>query len=117
MEKKAHSKANPPDGRHPELSTAFFSDMPTESSQALAIVLLRRLAENGLLYARLMGRDLLPAAEISGTSKAGDSKTIGHLLTLAMADLQLAVIDGNKEAQARRKGRAEPTEAIPALVR
>lgn len=99
-----------------KLNMGFLSDMPSEASQAVAVAALRRLAENGLLYARLMGRDLLPVGKTNGATKASSSKTIGDLLTLAMADLQLAVIDGNKEAQARRKGRAGPTEVLQALV-
>ena len=99
------------------IETGFLSDMPTASSQAAAICMLRRLAENGLLYARLMGRELLPAGETGGATKnASGAKTVGDLLTVAMADVQLAVIDGDKEAQARRKGRAEPSEVLQALV-
>jgi hypothetical protein len=98
------------------VDTGFLSDMPSTASQATAIALLRRLAENGLLYARLMGRELLPTSGGAGSAKANSAKTVGDLLALAMSDLQLAVIDGDKEAQARRKGRAEPTEVLQALV-
>lgn len=95
------------------ISQGFFSDGPTASSQAQAIAVLRRLAENGLLYAHLMGRELLPLPATGTASKAG---TIGALLAHAMADMQRAVIDGDKGAQARRKARAEPTEVMQALV-
>lgn len=98
------------------IERGFLSEYPTGETQALAVALLRRLAENGLLYARLMGRDLLPAIEAGAPAKLATAKTVGDLLRLAMADLQLAVIDGDKEATARRKGRAVPTEVFQALV-
>ena len=113
------------------ISCGFLSDSPDSSAQAKAVAMLRCLAENGLLYARLMGRDLLPTQPedtadteapsgfvlFSPASKgAGTSKTIGGLLQAAMQDVQLAVIDGDKAAQARRKGRVEPTEVLQALV-
>jgi len=91
----------------------FLSDSPDSATQAKAIAVLRRLAENGLLYARLMGRELLPADQTTGSSKV---KTVGDLLTFAMADLQRGVVDGDKDAQARRKSRAEPVEVLQALV-
>lgn len=89
----------------------FLSDAPSPATQAQAVALLRRLAENGLLYARLMGRELVPVPQ--GSAPAA---TIGELLGLAMGDLQRAVVDGDTEAQARRKGRAEPVEVLQALV-
>jgi transcriptional regulator with XRE-family HTH domain len=111
----------------------FLAETPNEETQAQAVALLRRLAENGLLYARLMGRDLLPPGE--GAPRAGKStkkasagffatgtipntvwKTVGELLTVAMADVQLATVENDKEALARRKGRAEPSEVLQALV-
>ena len=104
----------------------FLSESPSAATQAQAIALLRRLAENGLLYARLMGRELvsLPSAEgqaeqegvLLGMSNKAKAATVGDLLALAMADLQRAVVDGDTEAQARRKGRAEPVEVLQALV-
>ena len=104
----------------------FLSESPSAVTQAQAIALLRRLAENGLLYARLMGRELvsLPSAEgqaeqegvLLGMSNKAKAATVGDLLALAMADLQRAVVDGDTEAQARRKGRAEPVEVLQALV-
>lgn len=96
-----------------EVGFGFLSDSPDASTQAKAVAMLRRLAENGLLYARLMGRELLPAGQTTGSSKV---KTVGDLLRLAMADLQLSVVEGDKEAQVRRKGRAEPSEVLQALV-
>lgn len=99
------------------IERGFLSEYPTSEAQALAVSLLRRLAENGLLYARLMGRhDLLPAVEPGSMEKLASAKTVGDLLRLALTDLQRAVIHGDKEAQARRKGRAEPTEVLQALV-
>lgn len=96
-----------------KISCAFLSDSPDSSTQAKAIAMLRLLAENGVLYGRLMGRELLPVDQDAKKSKA---KTVGDLLCLAMADLQLAVVKGDKEAQVRRKGRSEPSEVMQALV-
>lgn len=98
------------------ISTGFLSDTPSPASQATAVALLRRLAENGLLYARLMGRELLPVVKGDEASKASSAETVGELLSLAMSDLQLAVIDGDKKAQERRKDRVEPVEVLQALV-
>lgn len=118
-------------GLEKPVSTGFLGEGPSTQSQAQAIALLRRLAENGLLYAHLMGRDILPQPQADGAGKPimkprpglfGTSQviapmqTIGELLAAAMGDLQLAVIQGDKVAQARRKGRAEPTEVLQALV-
>lgn len=119
------------DGSEKPIVTGFLESSPSPQSQALAVSMLRRLAENGLLYARLMGRDLLPAVaplkEIeaprrgllfggSPTSVPGNWKTVGELMQATMADVQLAFVDGDKPAQARRKARTEPTEIIQALV-
>nr|WP_319564220.1 helix-turn-helix transcriptional regulator [uncultured Rhodoferax sp.] len=120
------------DGSVKQVTTGFLADGPSTQSQAQAIALLRRLAENGLLYARLMGRDLLPVVD-QGDNKnqvarshtrlfaapltvTGSWATIGDLLQTAMNDMQLAMIDGDKDAMARRKGRAEPSEVLQALV-
>lgn len=113
--------------------TGFLESSPSAQSQALAVSMLRRLAENGLLYARLMGRDLLPVVVPEGPLKdadaprrvglfsvstpvAGNWKTVGELMNAAMADVQLAFVDGDKPAQARRKARIEPKEVLQALV-
>lgn len=116
------------------ISTGFLSESPSPISQAAAVSMLRRLAENGLLFARLMGRELLPVgpveetgsvdtlpnsfllSHLDGGSKSSGSKTVGELVRLAMCDLQLAVLDADKEASARRKARPEPTEVLQALV-
>ena len=98
------------------ISTGFLSDMPSTASQATAVALLRRLAENGLLYARLMGRDLFPVLSETAAPTTGTTKTVGDLLSLAMSDLQLAVVIGDKKATERRKSRTEPTEVLQALV-
>ncbi|TAM39152.1 MAG: XRE family transcriptional regulator [Burkholderiaceae bacterium] len=104
------------DGAGQPINTGFLTDTPSAASQATAVALLRRLAENGLLYAHLMGRELLPVVEGKDGGKASSAETIGELLSLAMSDLQLAVVHGDKDAHARRKGRAAPTEVLQALV-
>lgn len=86
------------------------------AAQARAVALLRRLAENGLLYARLTGRSLLPLGQESETRTVDTVKTVGALLDLAMTGLQLAVIDGDKDSQAQRKARVEPKGVLQALV-
>lgn len=85
-------------------------DGPT---QVRALAALRLLAENGLLYARLMGREPLPVVTGQDGAKA---KTLGELLALAMRDLQAAVVAGDKAAQVRRKGREEPSEVLQVLL-
>lgn len=95
------------------ISFGFLSDSPDSGTQAKAVAMLRRLAENGVLYARLMGRELLPVDQESTDTTA---KTVGDLLCMAMTDLQRAVVDGDKDAQARRKVRAVPSEVMQALV-
>lgn len=121
------------EGAENPIVTGFLESTPSTQSQALAVSMLRRLAENGLLYARLMGRDLLPAVAplkateaprggfllFSGASSApapGNWKTVGELMRAAMADVQLAFVDGDKPAQARRKARIDPKEVLQALV-
>lgn len=94
--------------------TGFLSDSPSGLSQAQAVAAMRRLAENGLLHAKLLGRDVLPAAVLSPDMTTAE--TIGGLLQVALGDMQRAVVEGDKEAQARRKGRVEPTEVLQALV-
>lgn len=92
----------------------FLSEAPTVAAQVQAIVLLRRLAENGLLHAKLLGRDVLPVG--STPASIASAKTIGNLLDAALGDMLRAVVDGDKEALARRKGREEPTEVLQVLV-
>lgn len=119
------------DGSENPIVTGFLESTPSAQSQAMAVSMLRRLAENGLLYARLMGRDLLPAIAplndvepprrgllFGGTPATvpGNWKTVGELMHAAMADVQLAFVDGDKQAQARRKARTEPKEVLQALV-
>lgn len=118
-------------GSEKPIVIGFLETGPSAQSQALAVSMLRRLAENGLLYARLMGRDLLPAVAplkdaeaprrglLFGGSPApasGNWKTVGELMQAAMNDVQLAFVDGDKPAQVRRKARTEPTEVLQALV-
>lgn len=95
------------------VATGFLSDMPSSASQAAAVAQLRRLAENGLLYAHLMGRELLSTVP---AGKSSPAKTVGELLSVAMSDLQLAVIGADKKAQERRKARTQPEEVLQALV-
>jgi transcriptional regulator with XRE-family HTH domain len=118
------------EGSETPIVTGFLESSPSAQSQALAISMLRRLAENGLLYARLMGRDLLPAGapleveaprrgllfSSSSAPVSGNWKTVGELMQTAMTDVQLAFVDGDKPAQARRKARIEPKEVLQALV-
>lgn len=94
----------------------LFSSYPDDEGQAHAISLLRRLAENGLLQARLLGHDLMPAPHANEELTASNAETVGELLDLAMADLHRAVIDGDQDASARRKGRAKPNGVLQALV-
>lgn len=94
----------------------FLSDYPDTESQAHAIALLRRLAENGLLQARLLGHDLMPAPHENEDLTVTNAETVGELLDLAMADLHRAVIDGDQDASMRRKGRAKPNGVLQAMV-
>ena len=89
----------------------FLSSTPSDLTQAQAIAQLRRLAENGAIYARLMGREL-----VASPTEDGEVKTVGDLLSIAMADTLRAVVHGDKEAHARHRGRAAPTEVLQALV-
>jgi hypothetical protein len=95
------------------ITTGFLTDAPSGQSQAQAIAALRRLAEIGLLHARLLGRDLLPPPTSQDPSSA---ETIGDLLHAALGDMQRAVVGGDKEALARRKARQEPSEVLEALI-
>lgn len=92
----------------------FLSDGPSASTQAQAIALLRRLAENGLLHAKLLGRDVLTIG--TEPASAVGAKTIGELLDAAFGDMLRAEVDGDKGAIARRKVRTEPTEVLAALA-
>lgn len=115
------------------IKTGFLSDSPSLLSQAQAIAALRALAENGLLHAKLLGRDVLtPGATAKATSaanagtpfffvagsdtSAAAGQTIGELLQVALGDVVRAVMDDDKDAQARLKNRSEPTEVIQALI-
>jgi hypothetical protein len=118
-------------GSEKPIVTGFLESSPSAQSQAAAVSMLRRLAENGLLYARLMGRDLLPSTALlkevdaprrgllfggSITPVPGNWKTVGELMHAVMNDVQLAFVEGDKQAQVRRKARTEPTEVLQALV-
>lgn len=85
-----------------------------QQAQLLAITALRHLAENGFLHAKLLGRDLIAIGDQRFEATA--AKTIGQLLDAALGDLHRAVVAGDKAAQARRKGREEPTEVLQVLV-
>lgn len=99
-----------------EVKKTLFSDYPDSDSQAHAVALLRRLAENGLLHARLLGHDLMPAPHENTALTGTNAKTVGELIDLAMADLHRAVIDGDNDAAARRKGRVKPNGVLQALI-
>lgn len=92
----------------------FLSEALTTGAQARAIGLLRRLAENGLLHAKLLGRDVLPVG--GAPADIASAKTIGDLLDAALGDMLRAVVAGDKEAAARRRGRGEPSEVLEALA-
>jgi transcriptional regulator with XRE-family HTH domain len=117
------------EGLSTEARNGFMSDAPSSETQTKAVALIRRLAENGLLYARLMGRDLIDIPQSANPEddrkdgvnlllarSAGKAETMRDLLGKAMADMQNAVINGDKEAQTRRKGRADPKEMLQALL-
>lgn len=99
------------EGMKQPIQAGFLSSSPSAMSQAQAVAQIRRLAENGLLYARLMGRELVGLPKEDGVAE-----TIGDLLCVAMADMHRSVVHGDKEAHARHKGRAAPTEVLQALV-
>lgn len=99
-----------------EVKKSFLSDYPDGTSQAHAVALLRRLAENGLLHARLLGHDFMPAPHENTTLTGTNAQTVGELMDLAMADMHRAVIDGDNDAVARRKGRVKPDGVLQALV-
>ena len=94
----------------------LFYDALDEKSQALQVAAQRRLAENGLLFALLLGRAPVAVPEGSPIKLAKDAKTHGELLQASMADVQRAVVHGDKDAHARRKDRTEPTEVMQALI-
>lgn len=99
-----------------EVKKSFLSDYPDGTSQAHAVALLRRLAENGLLHARLLGHDFMPAPHENTALTGTNAQTVGELMDLAMADMHRAVIDGDNDAVARRKGRVKPDGVLQALV-
>lgn len=97
-----------------QVSRGFLSEAPDAATQAKAITAIRRLAENGLLHARLLGRDPLAMDE----REPGDGKhrVIGDLLASAFGDFDSAVVHGDKKAQARLKERREPQEVLEAIA-
>lgn len=103
------------DGAIDRNSGLFFSG-PSQASQAQHAALQRRLAENGLLFARLLGRDPVPVPAGAPGELVGKAKTHGDLMGAAMGDVQRAVIHDDKASAARRKGRPAPTEVFQALV-
>jgi transcriptional regulator with XRE-family HTH domain len=132
LERMEDNEAEVKAGATRPITSGFLSDSPSTLSQAQAIAALRALAENGLLHAKLLGRDVLAptAAKATSTANGGmqfffapatDSRTaagqtIGELLQAALGDVVRAVMDDDKDAQARLKNRAEPTEVIQALI-
>ncbi len=94
----------------------LFSTSIDATAQAQQIAIQKLLAENGLLFAKLLGRAPVAVPDGDPIKLAADAKTHGDLLQAAMADVQRATVHDDKEAQARRKGRAEPVEVLHALV-
>lgn len=92
----------------------FLSDEPNEQTKAMAIACLRRLAENGLMHSKLLGRELL--GKPSEGLKVGSAKTVGELLQLAFNQTHLAVLDRDPLALKERKARKPPTEVLEALL-
>lgn len=96
------------------VSRGFLSEEPNEQTKAMAIACLRRLAENGLMHSKLLGRELVAIAP-EGLSVATAS-TVGELIQLAFSQTQLAVIQRDPAAQKERKARRPPTEVLEALL-
>jgi transcriptional regulator with XRE-family HTH domain len=94
----------------------LFSESLDAKGQALQVAAQRRLAENGLLFALLLGRAPVAVPEGDSIKLAKDAKTHGELLQASMADVQRAVVHGDKDAHARRKDRSEPAEVMQALI-
>jgi transcriptional regulator with XRE-family HTH domain len=92
----------------------FLSEEPNEQTKAMAIACLRRLAENGLMHAKLLGRELLPQP-VEGAAVAS-AKTVGELLQLAFQQTHLAVLNRDPAALKERKARKPPTEVLEALM-
>jgi transcriptional regulator with XRE-family HTH domain len=92
----------------------FLSDEPNEQTKAMAIACLRRLAENGLMHSKLLGRELLGKPEEGAT--VASAKTVGDLLRLAFNQTHLAVLDRDPVALKERKARKPPTEVLEALL-
>jgi hypothetical protein len=103
---------------HEDLDTpvnrGFLSEEPNEQTKAMAIACLRRLAENGLMHSKLLGRELL--GKPSDGLEMAKAKTVGELLQLAFNQMHLAVIDRDSVALKERKSRKPPTEVLEALV-
>lgn len=99
------------------LSRGFlFFESVDEASQVVQIAAQRLLAENGLLFALLLGRSPIAVPEGDTIDLVKRAKTHGDLMQAAMADVQRAVVHGDKEAHARRKTRKDPSEVLQALI-
>lgn len=89
---------------------------PNKEARSQTALAIRHLAEIGLLYAYLQGREILPMPVDPEPGQLKDAATVGDMLCLSMADLQMAVINDSKDAYARLKARAEPEDMLQALV-
>lgn len=85
-------------------------------SQVVQVAAQRLLAENGLLFALLLGRSPIAVPEGDTIDLVKKAKTHSDLMQAAMADVQRAVVHGDKEAHARRKTRKAPSEVLQALI-
>lgn len=95
------------------VETGFFGG-PTEQTAARHGEVVKLLAENGLLFAKLFGRDIggAPAADVL----AGDKKPATHaeLLHRLLSDAHLAAA-GNADAKVRHKT-PKPTSTLFAAI-
>lgn len=83
----------------------------TEAAHAEAV---RLLAENGMLFAKLMGRDIGGTPKADTLQRTLKPSTTGELLHTLHADAHLAVT-GDTEAKDRRKAR-KPASSISAAL-
>jgi hypothetical protein len=94
---------------HRKVASALFGGF-TESSEATHGKALRLLAENGTLFAKLLGRPLVdaPSDELMG----GQKKPATHAELLAHTQMHMhRAIEGDKESIARHKEQ-KPTQSL-----
>lgn len=98
--------------RNPVKPGAFYGLADeTEAAHAEAV---RLLAENGMLFAKLFGRDIGGQPKPDTLQRAAKPSTTGELLHTLHADAHLAVA-GDTEAKDRRKARKPATSVTQAL--